>query len=94
MKRTPAARNVSTTDDALAVELSDGRSISAPLAWYPRLLHAAAEERADWRIIGRGEGIHWPALDEDISIESLLAGKPSAESRRSLKRWLEGRAAS
>lgn len=90
----PAAQNVSLTDDALAVELSDGRSISAPLAWYPRLLHGTAEERAEWRIVGRGEGIHWPNLDEDISIESLLAGKPSAESRRSLKRWLEGRAAS
>jgi hypothetical protein len=83
---------MSITEDALSVELSDGRSISAPLAWYPRLFHATPEERGNWRIIGRGEGIHWPDLDEDISVENLLTGHPSAESQKSLKRWLESRA--
>ena len=81
------AEVVTITDDALAVELSDGRSISAPLAWYPRLLHGTPEERSRWRLIGGGSGIHWPALDEDISVENLLAGRASGESQRSLKRW-------
>jgi hypothetical protein len=61
--------------------------------WYPRLWHGTPEERHHWRLIGGGEGIHWPELDEDISVENLLAGKPSGESQRSLKRWLEARAA-
>ena len=77
------------TDDSLTVELSDGRTISVPLAWYPRLTHATGDERSRWRLIGRGEGIHWSDLDEDISVEGLLAGRPSGESQRSLKRWLE-----
>ncbi|MDQ3507575.1 MAG: DUF2442 domain-containing protein [Actinomycetota bacterium] len=92
--KTPAAEKASTTDDSLTVELSDGRSISVPLAWCPRLFHGTSEERADWRVVGRGDGVHWPALDEDISVENLLAGQPSGESRKSLKRWMEGRAAS
>ncbi len=79
---------VSVTDEALTVELSDGRSVSAPLAWYPRLLHGSVEERQRWRLIGQGRGIHWPDLDEDISVENLLAGRPSAESQRSLKKRL------
>jgi hypothetical protein len=87
----PAATRVDVTDVALSVELVDGRTISAPLLWYPRLVHASPEERSHWRFIGRGEGIHWPDLDEDISIANLLAGKPSGESQRSLKRWLEQR---
>lgn len=81
----------SVTEDSLIVDLDDGRTISAPLAWYPRLLHGTIEERNDWRLIGRGEGIHWPDLDEDISLENILFGKPSGESQRSFKRWLEGR---
>lgn len=85
------AEDVTITDDALAVELSDGRSISAPLAWYPRLVHGTLEERSHWRLIGGGVGIHWPDLDEDISVENLLAGRASGESQRSLKRWLEQR---
>ena len=89
--RIPAATHMTVTDDALSVELADGRTVSAPLAWYPRLAHATPEERSHWRFIGRGEGIHWPDLDEDISVENLLAGKPSGESQRSLKRWLESR---
>ncbi|HEX6751897.1 MAG TPA: DUF2442 domain-containing protein [Longimicrobium sp.] len=89
--RIPEATRVTVTDDALTVELADGRTISAPLAWYPRLAHGTPEERGNWRFIGGGEGIHWPDLDEDISVENLLAGKPSGESQRSLKRWLEMR---
>ncbi len=64
-----------------------------PLAWYPRLLHGKAEERNNWRLIGEGEGIHWPDLDEDISVENVISGKPSGESQRSFKQWLEERAA-
>ncbi len=82
------ATHVAVTDDTLTVELSDGRSISAPLAWYPRLLHGTAEERGRWRLIGRGRGIHWPDIDEDISVENLLAGRPSTESQHSFKQWL------
>lgn len=79
-------------DDRVIAELSDGRTISVPLSWYPRLCHGTAEERQDWRLIGSGRGIHWPRLDEDISVENLIFGIPSAESQTSLKRWLESRA--
>ena len=89
--KTAKAQDVTATEDTLTVDLEDGRTISVPLAWYPRLLHATPEERTDWRLIGKGKGIHWPNLDEDISVENLLAGKPSGESQRSFKRWLEGR---
>ena len=71
----PTATDVAVTDDTLPVDLSDGRSISAPLAWYPRLVHASESERNTWRLIGRGEGIHWPEVDEDISVAGLLAGR-------------------
>jgi len=87
----PAATNVVVTDDSLTVDLSDGRSISVPLAWYPRLVHASQNERTRWRLIGRGEGIHWPELDEDISVGALIAGKPSGESQQSLTKWLQSR---
>lgn len=86
------AQCVTVTEDALIIDLSDGRTISAPLAWYPRLLHGKPEERNNWRLIGNGEGIHWPDLDEDISVENLVLGKPSGESQRSFKQWLEQRA--
>jgi len=86
-----AIQAVETTEDTLLVDLSDGRSISVPLAWYPRLWHGSEIERANWRLIGRGEGIHWPELDEDISAEGLILGKPSNESQNSLQRWLESR---
>jgi hypothetical protein len=85
------ANNVVITGDSLTVELNDGRSISAPLAWYPRLLHGTPEERDNWRLIGNAEGIHWPDLDEDISIENLLLGNPSGESQASLAEWLKKR---
>ena len=86
------AQNITVTDDTLAVDLADGRTISVPLVWYPRLLHGSERERNNWRFIGDKEGIHWPDLDEDISIENLLEGKPSGESQSSLKRWLQARA--
>ena len=85
------AQNLVVTEDNLIVDLSDGRSISVPLAWFPRLLHGTAEERNNWRWIGDGEGIHWPDLDEDISVENLLLGKASGESQDSFRRWLETR---
>ena len=87
----PYAVDVSVTEDTLTVDLTDGRSISAPLGWYPRLDHANAEELGNWRFIGKGEGIHWKDVDEDISVEGLLAGKPSGESQASLKKWLSSR---
>jgi hypothetical protein len=87
----PTATNVVVTDDTLTVDLSDGRSISVPLAWYPRLVHGSPNERARWRMIGRGEGIHWPELDEDISVEALIGGKPSGESQQSFAKWLQMR---
>lgn len=89
----PEATRVDVSDVALTVELVDGRTVSVPLLWFPRLAHGSAAERANWRLIGRGEGIHWADLDEDISVAGLLAGKPSGESQRSLKRWLESRRA-
>lgn len=67
------AVDVSCTDDELIVTLVDGRRVSAPLAWFPRLLRATATQRKNWRLIGRGVGIHWPDVDEDISVKSLLA---------------------
>ena len=86
------ALRVDITDDTLTVDLSDGRTLSVPLAWYPRLSHRTSDERKRWRFIADGLGIHWPDLDEDVSIENLLAGKRSAESQSSLRRWLEQRA--
>ena len=85
------ARAVSVTDERLTVELADGRTLSVPLAWYPRLQHGTQEERANCRLIGRGEGIHWPDLDEDISVAGLVAGRSSGESQASLERWLKAR---
>lgn len=88
------AQDVSVTEDTLTIELSDGRSLSVPLAWYPRLVHGTAEERSNWRMIGQGSGIHWPTLDEDLSVEDLLSGRASGEGQRSFKRWLSQRASS
>src|SRR5258706_14587986 len=85
------ALRLAVSDDALAVDLLDGRTITAPLAWFPRLAHGTPAERANWRLIGAGEGIHWPDLDEDISVESLLAGRRSGQTQESLRRWLQAR---
>jgi len=85
------AESITVTEDTLSVDLSDGRTISVPVAWYPRLTYASQSERNNWRLIGKGSGIHWEDLDEDISVEGLLAGKPSGESQTSFKKWLANR---
>ncbi len=89
----PTAENLIITDDTLSVDLCDGRTISVPLAWFPRLLHSTPQERNNWRLIGKGHGIHWEDIDEDISVEGLLEGRPSGESQFSFKKWLAGRSA-
>ncbi len=86
------AIDVTVSGDALSVELSDGRKIVVPLEWYPRLWHAARAERKSWRLIAGGRGIHWPAIDEDISIANRLMGQQSSESQSSFKKWLASRA--
>ncbi len=86
------ARDVILSKDSLTVQLTDGRSVSVPLEWYPRLWHGTPSERNNWRLISEGEGIHWSDLDEDVHVDHLVQGKPSDESFRSLKRWLEERA--
>jgi hypothetical protein len=86
------ATAVEITADSLTVELADGRTITAPLAWFPHLFHGTPAERGHFRFIGAGEGIHWPDLDEDISVKGLVAGRPSGESHGSLQRWLQARA--
>ncbi|MBN1842099.1 MAG: DUF2442 domain-containing protein [Deltaproteobacteria bacterium] len=90
----PYAVDVHATEDTLTVELSDGRTISVPLGWYPRLEHGSPDERSNWRLIGKGQGIHWEDIDEDISVEGLVAGRPSGESQASFKKWLQSRQSS
>lgn len=87
----PMITGAQITEDTLSVDLSDGRTISVPLGWYPRLEHANPKERANWRLIGSGTGIHWKDLDEDLSVQGIIAGKPSGESQESFKRWLKER---
>lgn len=87
----PAALDVKVTRSKLSVALSDGRTIAVPLLWFPRLKQATRDERLNWRVVGGGRGIHWQALDEDISVEGLLAGRRSGESQESLSRWLTAR---
>ena len=82
---------VSFSKDSLLVDLSDGRRVCIPLTWYPRLLHGTRRERECYELIGEGEGIHWPELDEDISVEGILAGRPSQESQLSLRKWMKTR---
>lgn len=89
--REATATRVEVSDDTLTIELADGRTVGAPLAWYPRLANATVDERKNWRLIGGGMGIHWAAVDEDISVANLLAGQPSMESQASLKKWLATR---
>lgn len=85
------ATNVRLSEDTITVDLEDGRTVSAPLAWYPRLMYANKKEKDNWRFIGNGYGIHWEDIDEDISIDNLLMGKASGESQQSFKKWLESR---
>ena len=89
----PGATRLAVTEDALTAKLDDGRVISAPLTWYPRLVHATQEERDNWEIFGDGRFFHWPDLDEDLSLESMLAGWPSGESPQGFQRWLEAKKA-
>jgi hypothetical protein len=85
------AQSVKVAADILTVELTDGRSISVPIAWYPRLAHGTSRERSKWELLGGGVGIHWPDLDEDISVQGLLLGRRSGETQESLARWLASR---
>jgi len=87
----PVAAHVGVTDDSVVVDLADGRTIIAPLAWYPRLWHGTPEERMQVEIIGGGTLLHWPDLDEDLSVSGILAGRPSGESDASFRRWLAAR---
>ena len=89
----PEVMRVDVTEDTLAVELSDARTLIVPLAWYPRLLQGTPAERANWELTGGGQGIRWEELDEDISVQHLILGRKSSESRASLKRWLDSRTA-
>lgn len=85
------AVHILVTEDQLVCQLADGRTIAVPILWYPRLLHGTIDERNQWQLIGGGRGVHWPTLDEDVSVENLLAGKPSGESQASFKKWLNAR---
>ncbi len=87
------AQRVTVSEDSLSVDLTDGRTIIVPLLWYPRLWYGAPEERSNFEIIGDGTILHWPDLDEDLSVAGLLAGRRSGESQQSLKKWLEQREA-
>ncbi len=87
----PRIVSLSVTDDTLSVDLEDGRTISVPISWYPRLAYGTPEERAHFQISGAGYGIHWPDLDEDIGVEGLLLGKKSTEGPASFARWLQRR---
>lgn len=89
----PEISDLSISEDSLRVDLADGRTLVAPLAWYPRLAAGTPAERAHWELIGSGHGIHWPQLDEDVSVANLLAGRRSDESPTSFKRWLGTREA-
>src|SRR5205809_6683337 len=89
--RPAQAQRVRVNSDELVIDLVDGRTVTVPLQWYPRLAHGTSAQRRKWQLIGRGEGIHWPELDEDVSVEGLIAGKPSGESQQSLAKWLQAR---
>lgn len=88
----PVAVNVTVTGDSLIVNLADGRTLSVPLNWYPRLLHGTEAERTNWQLLGDGYAIEWPELDEHIGIEGLVAGRRSGENQDSISRWLASRA--
>ena len=88
------ARGIEITEDALSVDLVDGRTIIIPLAWFPRLWHGNMDECRRFEILGDGAYLHWPDLDEDLCVSDLLAGRRSGESASSLKKWLEMRTAS
>jgi hypothetical protein len=89
----PRGKSVKTSDEELRVDLVDGRTIIVPLAWFPRLWHGTPQERKHFEIFGDGTYIHWPDLDEDLTVAGLLAGQRSGESPQSLKKWLDSRKA-
>lgn len=89
--KTVLVESLRVTADTLVVDFDDGRSVSLPLAWYPRLQQGSEKERNRWRLNGVGQGIHWPLLDEDLSAEGLLVGRQSGESEASFNRWLKSR---
>jgi len=84
---TPTILDLKVTEDSLSVSFSDGRIVSVPLSWYSRLSHAEPGDRSQWRLTGRGHGIHWAAVDEDISVDNILLGQPSGESAASFQKW-------
>jgi hypothetical protein len=90
-QRAPRARSVTVSEESLTVDLTDGRTIIVPLVWYPRLWHGKPKERNHFEIFADGTYVHWPDLDEDLTVAGLLAGLPSAESPKSLKQWLKQR---
>ncbi|MBI4531625.1 MAG: DUF2442 domain-containing protein [Candidatus Latescibacteria bacterium] len=90
-KQEPHAQQVSVSEEALIVDLVDGRTVSVPLIWYPRLWYGSSEEREHVEIFGDGRYLHWPDLDEDLTVAGLVEGHRSGESPRSLKKWLESR---
>ena len=94
LEQDPLAVDLAVTDESLTVALADGRSLSVPLAWYPRLTQATKAELANWHLLGSGYGIEWPDLDEHIGVAGLLAGRRSGESKASLKRWTASRCTS
>ena len=87
----PRAHEVGIREDCVVVDLADGRTMTVPLLWYPRLWYGSETERAHFEILGEGRYIHWPDLDEDLSVAGMLAGRRSGESAESLKRWLAAR---
>ena len=87
----PKAKSIKISDDSLSVDLFDGRTIIVPLLWYPRLWHGSNEERNNFELIDEGSIIHWPDLDEDLSLSGIVAGRKSGESQKSLKLWLKNR---
>jgi len=87
----PRGKSVKVSDEELTVDLVDGRTIMVPLVWFPRLWHGTLQERNRFEIFGDGAYIHWPDLDEDLTVAGLLAGQRSGESPQSLKKWLDAR---
>jgi hypothetical protein len=87
----PVVERVRFQEDCLLVDLADGRCLSIPLIWYPRLQHGTAAERENWILLGDGCAIEWPELDEHIEVEGMLAGRKSSESAASIQRWLASR---
>jgi hypothetical protein len=94
LENEPAASRVVVADEQIVVSLVDGRTISVPLEWYPRLLHASVAERQNVHLLGDGYAMEWPDVDEHIGVEGLLAGRRSGESSKSLQQWLASRSGS